>query len=116
MKIRKVKKASMRPRPGMTETQLREAEKRLDKVVRDGNVTVAQANRLTEIRRDLKRVMVCVRCVINFEIDIKASSEADAECRFNKKSCKNLLTWMSKNTKNIGDIDFEITSISNPSE
>ena len=42
--------------PEMTETQLREAEERLDNVVRAGNATVAQANRLAEIRRDLKRI------------------------------------------------------------
>lgn len=42
--------------PEMTEKQLREAEERLDKVVRDGNATVAQADRLAEIRRDLKRI------------------------------------------------------------
>jgi len=42
--------------PETTETELREAEGRLDKVIRDGNATVAQANRLAEIRRDLKRI------------------------------------------------------------
>jgi hypothetical protein len=42
--------------PEMTETQLREAEERLDNLVREGNATVAQANRLAEIRRDLKRI------------------------------------------------------------
>ena len=42
--------------PEMTETQLREAEERLDKVIREGGATVAQANRLAEIRRDLKRI------------------------------------------------------------
>ena len=40
----------------MTETQLREAEEWLDKVIREGGATVAQANRLAEIRRDLKRI------------------------------------------------------------
>jgi len=42
--------------PEMTETQLREAEERLDKVIREGGATVAQASRLAEIRRDLKRI------------------------------------------------------------
>jgi len=42
--------------PEPTETQLREAEERLNKIVREGNATVAQANRLAEIRRDLKRI------------------------------------------------------------
>jgi len=42
--------------PEMTETQLREAKKQLDKVIQDGNATVAQANRLAKICRDLKRI------------------------------------------------------------
>ncbi len=42
--------------PEMTETQLREAEERLNKVVCEGNATVAQANQLAEIRRDLRRI------------------------------------------------------------
>lgn len=42
--------------PEATETELREAEARLDQVIRNGNATVAQANRLAEIRRDLKRI------------------------------------------------------------
>lgn len=42
--------------PEMTEKQLRESEKRLGKVVSEGNATVSQANRLAEIRRDLKRI------------------------------------------------------------
>ena len=40
----------------MTEKELREKEARLDKIIRDGNATVAQANRLAEVRRDLKRI------------------------------------------------------------
>jgi hypothetical protein len=42
--------------PEMNETQLREEENRLDAVVRSGKATVSQANRLAEIRRDLKRI------------------------------------------------------------
>ena len=42
--------------PQMTEKQLREAEERLNKVVCEGNATVAQANQLAEIRRDLRRI------------------------------------------------------------
>jgi len=42
--------------PEMTETQLREAEERLDKVIHEGGATVTQVNRLAEIRRDLKRI------------------------------------------------------------
>jgi len=42
--------------PEMTEKQLRETEERLNKVVCEGNATVTQANRLAEIRRDLRRI------------------------------------------------------------
>ena len=40
----------------MTEKELMEEKARLDKIIRDGDATVAQANRLAEVRRDLKRI------------------------------------------------------------
>ena len=40
----------------MTEKELREEEARLDKIIRAGDATVALANRLAEVRRDLKRI------------------------------------------------------------
>jgi hypothetical protein len=49
----KMKTAEM---PEMTEKELREAEARLAKTINEGNATVAQANRLAEIRRDLERI------------------------------------------------------------
>lgn len=40
----------------MTETELREEITRLEKVINDGKATVAQANRLAELRRAAARI------------------------------------------------------------